>query len=112
MSESTTTVSPSQVERIEARLIHGSERDSFTGLFDCRCPVCDAKVVETDLCRQYEEGSARAIELCGNCIEDFERETDATIMSDVLGIDIFRRLWAWTTENLSQNHKRAMRRNR
>lgn len=111
MSQNTATVSASPSERIEARFIHGSDRDSFCGLFDCRCPICDGREVETDLCRQFEEGSGRTVELCESCIGDFERETEAKIDSDVLNGELFHRLWAWTTENLSQNRKRAMRRN-
>lgn len=112
MSDNTTSTLAPPAERIEARFIRGSYRDSFSGLFDCRCPVCDSRVIETDLCRQFEEGTDRAIELCENCIEDFERETEVKIESDVLDGELFRLLWTWTKENLSLNHKRAMRRSR
>ena len=107
-----TTTLAAPAERIEARFIHGSDRDSVCGLFDCRCPVCDSRVTETNLCRHFEESSDRGIELCESCIDDFERETEVKFESDVLDGELFQRLWAWTMENLSQNHKRAMRRSR
>lgn len=95
--------------QIQARFVRG-ELDGSTGLPVCRCPVCDARVVSHKLTRQYEEGSDRLVELCADCIEEFERDAEVKIECDVLGQGLFDCLHAWTITNLSANHKRALRR--
>lgn len=98
-----------QINRIEARCIRGSEADSLIGLSDVRCPVCDKRICQKYIRPYYEDDTDRSIELCESCVDDFERESDVRIESDVLDGAVFARLWKWTSENLSRNQKRWMR---
>ena len=102
----------SQGRRIEARLIHINHPDSFIGLFDRCCPVCDCRTVKQDLTLLFEEGTNGTKELCHKCLESFEQDTSTNIKSIVLETDLFQQLWVWTVENLSEYHRRRMRRSR
>ena len=60
------------------------------------CPVCGIQVRERDLERYYKEGETDlTVELCTNCREDFEGDSDVHLDADVQPSDIFKKLWAY-----------------
>ena len=66
------------------------------GLSMMVCPVCGGQVRERDLERYYREGEPDlTVELCTNCREDFEVDSDVRLDADVQPSDIFEKLWAY-----------------
>lgn len=86
-------------DQIKAEYACDSEPERRDGTDILICPACKKRVKERDVEPYYEEGSDRAVQLCGACREDFEFDEECSLDADVLDAGTFERLWKWMKES-------------
>jgi len=82
------------------------------GLTNMVCPICAEVHDERDFTKVYLEGSELHVELCDNCLTDYEFDSGRSIESDVVEESAFTSLHAWCTDNRKPSEKAENARNR
>lgn len=90
------------MDKIIAKYVSDYDSGKRDGTGRVFCPFCGEAAHERDIEEYTEEGSARALELCTNCRDGFERDFEQEFENDVLPKAVFTRIW---DEALSQDEE-------
>jgi hypothetical protein len=65
------------------------------GSFSYVCPICKNTYHQRDFIFLQEFGTQNILELCTDCMGDYEREHNTEINSDMLEKDQFNKIYEW-----------------